>query len=196
MLKESDVKLLLSTHIGDPIMDGSRVTGLFVENKLGRGALKAKVVIDGTDEADVARRAGAPILLPKNEYGKLDGHSPTGMGLYFTLWGVDWKKAEAFQANTAPTDADTEWALEAMGEGGAKSYSHLLSALRKSYDSGYRLGIEVDLGAHLWESQSRASPGPAHLASLKVGSPLSFLPSSVSVCSATLLSSVKPISPF
>jgi len=50
--------------------------------------VRARVVIDATGEADVARRAGVPILLPSNtrEY---DSHSPTGMGIWAMVAGVD-----------------------------------------------------------------------------------------------------------
>ena len=39
-------------------MEGNRVRGVFVETKSGRLAVKAKIVIDATGEADVAVRAG------------------------------------------------------------------------------------------------------------------------------------------
>ena len=92
MLAEAGVKLLVSTWATDPIMDGNTVKGLFIENKSGRGAVTAKVVIDATGEADVARRAGAPILHPKDEYQKLDAHAPNGIGLFAYVAGIDWDK--------------------------------------------------------------------------------------------------------
>jgi len=89
MLKEAGVKLMLSTYVTDPIIKGNKVCGVFVENKSGRQAVKAKVVIDATGEADIARRAGASILYPKQEYNKLDSHAPTGMGIWAILAGID-----------------------------------------------------------------------------------------------------------
>jgi ribulose 1,5-bisphosphate synthetase/thiazole synthase len=91
MVQESGVKLLLSTYVADPIMEGETVKGLFVENKSGCRAVKAKVVIDATGEADVARRAGAPVLYPKESYHKIDGHAPTGIGIFAYIGGVNWK---------------------------------------------------------------------------------------------------------
>ena len=38
-----------------------RVTGLFVEGKSGRVAVKAQVVVDATSDADLARRAGPAV---------------------------------------------------------------------------------------------------------------------------------------
>jgi len=60
MMEESNVRLMLNTWVGDPIMAGNRVTGLFVENKSGTEAVSAKIVIDATGDADVAARAGVP----------------------------------------------------------------------------------------------------------------------------------------
>jgi hypothetical protein len=92
MLEEAGVHLLLSTFVTDPIMKGRTVEGVFVENKSGRQAVKATVVIDATGEADVARRAGVPFLQPKETYYPEDGHSPYGIGFYAYIGGIDWKE--------------------------------------------------------------------------------------------------------
>ena len=147
MLEESGVQLLLSTHVADPIMDGTVVKGLFVENKSGRQAIPAKVVIDATGEADVARRAGAPILLPKDEYHELDGHSPTGLGGCFLLGGIDWARHEAHAHDIEPTEEDVEWVREKHDEGVAAHYRHLAPFLRQEFEkSGYEMFPEIDLG--------------------------------------------------
>ncbi|NWG14965.1 MAG: FAD-dependent oxidoreductase [Acidobacteria bacterium] len=99
MLKEAGVDLLVSTYVTDPIMDGTSVRGVFVENKSGRGAVKAKVVIDATGEADVARRAGAPALYPKEIYNEVDGHSPNGFGIVAIVGGIDWSKYSGLRAD-------------------------------------------------------------------------------------------------
>ncbi len=90
MLQEAGVQVLVSTWATDPILDGKTVKGVFIENKSGRGAVTAKVVIDATGEADVARRAGAPILLPKESYHEVDRHAPNGIGLFAYVGGIDW----------------------------------------------------------------------------------------------------------
>lgn len=89
ILKEAGVTLMLSAYVADPIMEGNRVCGVFVENKSGRRAVKARIVIDATGEADVARRAGTPILQPKAETYEIDHHSPTGMGIWAVVAGID-----------------------------------------------------------------------------------------------------------
>ncbi len=43
-----------------PILEGERITALAVENKDGRGAIRARVFIDATGDGDLAARAGVP----------------------------------------------------------------------------------------------------------------------------------------
>ena len=136
MLEESGVMLLLSTFAADPIMDGDRVTGLFVENKSGRRALRARVVVDGTGEADVAKRAGARMLYPKAEYKELDGHSPTGMGSYFLVGGVDWDRYTQFAREAQSSPDDEAWATERYGEKFVAGNRHLLASLRRAHGQG------------------------------------------------------------
>lgn len=62
MAREAGVEFLLSSYAADPIVEGKIVKGLFVETCSGRVAISAKVVIDGTGEAAMAARAGAPII--------------------------------------------------------------------------------------------------------------------------------------
>lgn len=59
MMGEAGVEPMLSTQVADPIVEGGSVAGVFVEDKSGRQAVKAKVVIDATGDAGVAARAGA-----------------------------------------------------------------------------------------------------------------------------------------
>ena len=75
--EEWGIELLLTVWAGDPIMEGNRVTGLFVEGKSGRVAVKAKVVIDATADVDLARRAGAPVIMASPPD---PAHGPVGPG--------------------------------------------------------------------------------------------------------------------
>jgi 2-polyprenyl-6-methoxyphenol hydroxylase-like FAD-dependent oxidoreductase len=59
VLEDAGVDLWLDTLFCQPVMDGERIVGLEVENKSGRGILRARCVIDATGDADVAYRAGA-----------------------------------------------------------------------------------------------------------------------------------------
>ena len=151
MLKESGVKLLLSTCAADPILEENRVRGLFVENKSGRQAVRAKVVIDATGEADVARRTQAPILCPKTEYHDVDGHAPTGMGLGYHVGGVDWETYETYRKQAQVSDEDLEWGRTALDVSSpycdAQRYRHLLPLRRIASERGeYKLEGKIELG--------------------------------------------------
>jgi len=168
MLEESGATPLLSTQVADPIMDGDRAIGLFVENKSGRRAIVAPVVVDATGEADVARRAGAPVLYPRSEYHEIDAHAPTGMGLYYLLGGVDWERFEAWRGAVSVTDEDVAWGEEALGADTAHGYYQFLPAMREASRSAALdlctsvelEGVKVGLGAY--RLVEAGTPGMAH----------------------------------
>jgi len=80
MLQEAGVKLLLHTWVAQAILDGAILRGVFLENKSGRQAVLAKVVVDCTGDGDVAARAGAPYEL---------GDDLQPMTLQFRAGGVE-----------------------------------------------------------------------------------------------------------
>jgi len=84
MLQEKGVKLLLHTYIVSPIMDGKVIRGIIMENKAGRQAVQAKMVVDATGDADIASRAGAPFRLARKP-----------MTMMFNMVGVDTQRALA-----------------------------------------------------------------------------------------------------
>ena len=61
-LEDAGVTLWLDTLACLPVLEGTRVAGLTVENKSGRGTLRASCVVDATGDADIAYRAGAPCV--------------------------------------------------------------------------------------------------------------------------------------
>lgn len=70
MVQEAGVQILFHTYFSDVIMDGNRVTGVIFENKSGRQAVFAKVVIDASGDGDVACRAGVPFWQTKHDEQK------------------------------------------------------------------------------------------------------------------------------
>jgi hypothetical protein len=60
---EAGVEILFHTYFSLPIMEGNAVRGVIFENKSGRQAAKAHVVVDASGDADVAARAGAPFWM-------------------------------------------------------------------------------------------------------------------------------------
>lgn len=59
MCLDGGVDLMFDTYFCDSIVEGGAVRGAIVENKTGRRALMAQVVVDASGDADVAARAGA-----------------------------------------------------------------------------------------------------------------------------------------
>jgi len=66
VLQDAGVDWWLDTLVSEPILQGNRVVGVEVENKSGRGELRAACVIDATGDADVAYRAGAECVEADN----------------------------------------------------------------------------------------------------------------------------------
>ena len=132
MLEEAGVELLLSAYAGDPIVEDGAVKGLFAETKSGRVAIRAKVVIDGTGQAELAMRAGAPVK--KNR-------SPN-LGLWYTLGGVDWERYQKFVENhQEASEEDLDWSRRhlAASETEADPFPnmrHMLPHLRRAWEAG------------------------------------------------------------
>ncbi|NLT42120.1 MAG: FAD-dependent oxidoreductase [Anaerolineae bacterium] len=95
-LEEAGVELWLDTLMACPVLDGGRVAGLEVENKGGRGLLRARCIVDATGDADVAYRAGAPCQTGRNWLSlwvlEVDGSAETPAG---ALPKMTWVGANA-----------------------------------------------------------------------------------------------------
>lgn len=84
----ADAKVELRTHswFSEAIVEDNRVTGVIVQTKLGRQAIRAKMVVDASGDLDVAASAGASFS--------------TGQFIVttvFRLMDVDTARAEAFE---------------------------------------------------------------------------------------------------
>ena len=66
---EAGVQLLLHSLVVDAVNERGAVKGVLVENKSGRQAILADVVIDASGDADVAARAGAPYVVGRRSDG-------------------------------------------------------------------------------------------------------------------------------
>ena len=141
MMQESGVQLMFNSYAADPIMEKNRIVGLLVENKSGAQAIRAKVVIDATGDADVAFRAGAPVD---------NGSSLFHAGLYFAMANVDVEKYEEEVLQKEPEAEDLRWA-ESIFESifGRRWLSEHLKPLvpyyRKAWESGeYKFIQNID----------------------------------------------------
>ncbi|MBX3078199.1 MAG: FAD-dependent oxidoreductase [Salinibacterium sp.] len=80
MLVEAGVTLLYHSWFSDCLAEDGRITHVIVQNKAGRVAYQADVVVDCSGDADVVRAAGLPTV-------KSDVLQPAT--LWFQLGGVD-----------------------------------------------------------------------------------------------------------
>lgn len=88
MLEEVGADLLCYTLVCGAIREGDRVCGIVCENKGGRCAYRADVVIDATGDGDVASRCGVPFTLGREEDQKMQPAT-----LMFKVGGVDMSRA-------------------------------------------------------------------------------------------------------
>jgi len=84
LLRQEGVEILNYTWVQDPIMDGSRIKGVIIQNKSGRQAILAHTVIDATGDADVAAAAGAEYVK-----GRETDHKMRPMSVLFRMGGID-----------------------------------------------------------------------------------------------------------
>lgn len=138
LVSEAGITPMLHRQFVAPVMDGTRITGVIVESKAGREAIRAQVVIDATGDADVAYRAGAATQTTPVE-------DMQAASVMFHLAGVD--KA-AFMAGVR-ADPQTyrdwssgEWEVETDGKEDTM-YSPFLG---KPFEQAIRDGV---IPAHL-----------------------------------------------
>jgi hypothetical protein len=68
MVRDAGVDILFHTYFAAVVKDGaSRLRGVIVENKSGRQAIWAKIVIDASGDGDVAFQAGVPYWHTKKD---------------------------------------------------------------------------------------------------------------------------------
>jgi hypothetical protein len=114
MLIESGVTLLFNTQMVDAVMDGTTIKGVVIENKSGRQAILADVVIDASGDADVADRAGVA-MHPREK--------PQPMMMLCRMGGVDWRAIEEY-ARANPGDFSGLWGTPPNSIDGAQ-YVHV-----------------------------------------------------------------------
>jgi hypothetical protein len=82
MLLDKNVEILLHTYIVGTIMVGDFIKGVILENKAGRQAILAKMIVDATGDADIAAFSRAPFTEVKKP-----------MTMMYNLVGVDIQRA-------------------------------------------------------------------------------------------------------
>ena len=87
MLKEN-IKILYYTRVCNAIVEGNNIVGVIVENKSGRGFIRAKRVVDSTGDGDVAASAGVPYSLGRETDNRMQPCT-----IMFKVGGVDYSRA-------------------------------------------------------------------------------------------------------
>ncbi|QTH43448.1 FAD-dependent oxidoreductase [Cohnella sp. LGH] len=84
MMEEAGVRTFMHTFFVDAIVENGRVNGAVLVNKSGLQAVRAKVTVDCSADADVASRAGAEL-----ETGRKSDGLTQPMTMFFRVAGVD-----------------------------------------------------------------------------------------------------------
>ena len=96
-----------------PVMRGDTITGIVTESKAGRAAILAKRVVDATGDADVAKRAGAPVFKTPKE-------KMMAASVMFHLAGVDKRRfmdgVRADPQTYKDWGGGGEWNIETAGK--------------------------------------------------------------------------------
>lgn len=79
-----NLKVLYYTQFSDAVVEDGKVTHVVFQNKTGRQAVRTRMVIDASGDADVAARAGAPY-----EMGRPQDGATQPMTLMFQMGGFD-----------------------------------------------------------------------------------------------------------
>jgi len=104
MLEKAGVEIWLDTLFcaAELAPDGSRITGIEVENKSGRGRIRAGQFIDASGDCSLARAAGIPCHDDNNflalwalQYNQQHRNGPLAPALEMRLDGVPWDPATA-----------------------------------------------------------------------------------------------------
>lgn len=89
MLCEAKVQVKYHTHFVEPIVEKNVLRGVILFSKSGFEAVKARVVIDCSGDADIAFRSGVPVRIGSDDKGKMQ---PATM--FFKIGNVDSDKVD------------------------------------------------------------------------------------------------------
>lgn len=82
-LENAGAKILLHSWVTEPLMQGSRITGVKAISKQGTMTIRADLVIDATGDGDVAVAAGAPFEMGRDGDGLVQP-----MSIMFSIGGI------------------------------------------------------------------------------------------------------------
>ena len=171
MAEEAGVELIFSVYGCDPIVEDNVVKGIFLEGKSGRVAIKSKILIDATGDANIAERAGARIIRYVSEDFHFYNESPPSdkpdaflfdeCGLYMYIGNANRKVFDDYlRENEDTSDDDHTWAQEHLV--GRNKYhgvpNAMIPLLRKAHVEGYhyypirelkeKTGLDITISNH------------------------------------------------
>ena len=88
MMGKAGVRVLYYTLVCKSIVENDSIIGVIVENKSGRGFIRAKRVVDATGDGDVAASAGVPYFKGRESDGRMQPCT-----IMFKIGGVDYSRA-------------------------------------------------------------------------------------------------------
>ena len=88
MFKKEGIKILYYSRVSRAIVENGEIKGAIIENKSGRGYVKAKRVVDATGDGDVAASAGVPFFKGRESDEKMQPCT-----IMFKIGGVDYSRA-------------------------------------------------------------------------------------------------------
>lgn len=88
--REKNITLLLNTKVLEPILEGTKITGVRVQEDGTNKEYFCLRMIDATVDADIAVQAGVPYTVGGEDYG--ENNLLMGVTLVFEVSGVDWNQ--------------------------------------------------------------------------------------------------------
>ncbi len=134
LVQEAGVEPMLHRQFVAPIMREGTICGVITESKAGREAVLARRIVDGTGDADIAARAGAPVRkTPREEM--------MSASVMFSMTGVNKRRFIDAVKSDPQTYKDWmgngEWNIETSG----KEDALFSPFLRKPFKQAVAAGI-------------------------------------------------------
>jgi ribulose 1,5-bisphosphate synthetase/thiazole synthase len=134
MVEEAGIHPMLHRLFVAPVIDGDTITGIVTESKAGREAILARRIVDATGDADVAKRAGAPVFLTPKE-------KMMAASVMFHLAGVNKQKfldgVRADPQTYKDWGGGGEWNIETAG----KEDRMFSPFIKKPFESAIKEGL-------------------------------------------------------
>jgi len=133
LVEENGIHPMLHRTFVAPIVEDGVVRGVITESKAGREAILARRVVDATGDADVAARAGAPVV--KNPPGEM-----LSVSVAFSMTGVNKRAFLDAVAADSPKYRDWagnfEWDIETDGKEDDLFSPFLRKPFKKAVEAG------------------------------------------------------------